>query len=111
MEMITQVTENASAELAKKWDDIVLARLKEAGYDIVNLEQIARRCTVMCKEKSNVRELWVDYGRDNAQLVATYTDPKVELKKNGNTFEATMSFTFTPLPTSQSATVGTNTTN
>ena len=102
MEVISELIRKQSELFNKQFEDLVIERLNEEGYDTSDRMAIAKRCHVIIKEDDKVRELYVDYGKDSQKLIAYYTDPVIKgpdwAEPADAPFTFQMEFTFGPMP-------------
>lgn len=101
MEVIEQLIATQSQAFAKRFEDLVIGRLNELGYETADRKKIAERCHVLIKLGSNLRELWIDKDTGDQKLIALYTDPVSKIEEVKGVYTGTIEFTFTPTSTEE----------
>lgn len=97
MEVVNEIIKRESEAFSARFNNLIISRLNELGYETADQEAIAKRCTSFVKEETKVRDLWVDYGRDNAKLIAHYTEPVSKIEEVDGVTKFSLEFTFNPV--------------
>ena len=98
MKQIDEIVSTQYQKFHKDFERLVMSALRDLGYNTDDMEAIARRCTVMQYDGEEVREMYIDYGRDNCKLVCRYTEPEIKWSHSTDKSVAIMEFTFSPMP-------------
>lgn len=97
MQVIDELILEQSKTFAKKFEDLVITSLNEAGYNTLDRRAIAERCESFVKEDTKVRELWIDHGKASARLIARFTDPVSVFEEAGGVYTGKIEFSFAPV--------------
>lgn len=84
-------------QIMSKRDQMILDRLEEMGYDISDKVAIAKRCEVRMIEGDKVREIFIDSGTPDKQLVCYFTEISI-MNTTEPPFKITTEFKFAPMP-------------
>lgn len=97
MNLINDIITQLSKEISRKFENLVMARLFEMGYNISGPKEAAERLHIIKHEDNPIHELWMDKGKPEEQLIAYFTETIIK-QQEVNSYKITSEFKFGPMP-------------